>query len=241
MNNHEVDFMQSRLAKIFKLQLFLGLFVIASLFSINGLAQGRVAFTGASITQGFRASQSLQGRFNTLLAQQPADVQQKVKSKNSVVALDYFFPTNFGLLRSGTEQEFRSRVDTVIASWLQANDIVMVGLIPEWSELSAHDQDYLQSATGRPFSNWFAIINRCCSVRAQYVNARIKQLARSHPKLVILDWTRLITQFRAGKVPHAPAGLFGDIIHLNNAGQSVLFHYFLGPAFQNVWQVRLNF
>lgn len=233
--------MQMRLMKKFKLQLLGTLFVAVFLFSTGGLAEGRVAFTGASITQGFRASQSLQGKFNTLLAQQPTDVQQKVKSKNTAVALDYFFPTNFGLLRNGTEQEFRSRVETVFASWLQANDIVMVGLIPEWSELSVDDQVYLQSATGRPFSNWFAIINRCCSGRAKYVNARIKQLARAQPKLVILDWTRLIAQFRTGAVRNEPSSLFGDIIHLNNSGQVVLFHYFLGPVFQNVWQVRLNF
>jgi hypothetical protein len=229
--------MRSRLTNL----VVLGLFTAVAFFSLNSFAQGRVAFTGASITQGFRASQSLQSRFNTLLAQQSIEVQQKVKSKKSVVALDYFFPTNFGLLRSGSEEDFRNRVELVLTSWLQSNDIVMVGLIPEWSELSAADQAYLQSANGRAFSNWFAIINRCCSARAKYVNARIKQLASVNSKLVILDWTRLISAFRLGRIPHEPTSLFGDIIHLNNSGQAVLFHYFLGPVFQTVWQVRLNF
>ena len=232
--------MQNEYKKFFILNFRIVALLVLSFFSLEAFA-GRVAFSGASITYGFRASQSLQGRFNTLLSQQAADVQQKVNSKNSIVALDYFFPTNFSSLRTGSEDYFRGRVDVIIATWLKNNDIVMIGLIPEWSELSAADQAYVRSAEGSPFASWFGIINSCCSARAKYVNARIKQLALSQPKIVILNWTNLITQFRTGKVRYQAESLFGDPIHLNNSGQTVLFKYFLGPSFQNVWSVRLNF
>ena len=198
-------------------------------------------FRGASITRGFRAGASLESRYERQLMTESESIRAQINSMKTLVALDYFFVTNFSALRSGSEQLFSETFEAVLHQWLTQHDAVIVGLLPVEAELSAANREFLHSTRGRAFAGPFALISSCCNSRAMEVNRRLRALAATEGKLHLFDWTLMVDHYRVNvnEWPSA-SSLFADRLHINQAGQKVLYNLCFKSVLERVWRVSLR-
>lgn len=198
-------------------------------------------FTGASITRGFRAGLSLEARYKRQLLTEPLPTQMRINSMRTIIALDYFFVTNFTGLQIGTDQDFIHSLEAVLSSWLAENDVVIIGLLPVESELSNEMRAFIHSERGRPFVSPFALIGSCCAPRAAIVNRRLRDLASSNRRIYLFDWSNVIESYRLSpQLLPAPSELFADRLHINRIGQRVLYNLQLKSLLEQVWGVSLR-
>lgn len=218
---------------------FIILIVLA--FSSNLWAQSglQIDYRGASITRGVGAAVSLGSRINNHLLRQ-RDVQRIAQVK-TLVALDYFYVTNFQRLRSGSDDEFRSAVRSLLASWTANYDVAVVGLLPVTAELSPALRSFIAGERGSPFRGAFYVLNLCCGGRAQMLNEMLRAEAVRNPKLVLFDWTRAIAAYQQNPdMTPAPSEIYSDMLHLNNKGQVMLFNLALRSVLSQIWNVQLS-
>lgn len=216
-------------------------FSLVLAFSANLWAQTalQIDYRGASITRGVGASVSLGARINNHLLQQRH--VQRIAQVKTLIALDYFYVTNFQRLRNGSDAEFRSAVRSLLASWSSGYDVAVVGLLPVSGELNAPLRNFINSDRGAPFRGAFQVLSLCCGTRAQVLNEMLRAEAARNPKLVLFDWTRAIAAYQQNPdLSPAPSEIYSDMLHLNNRGQIMLFNLALRSVLSRIWSVPLS-
>lgn len=218
-----------------------GLLSLILIFSSNLLASPvlQIDYRGASITRGVGASAPLGNRINAHLSRQSQ--VERIAAVKTLLALDYFYPTNFELLRRGTDEQFRTRVRTLLNEWSSQYEVVVIGLLPVSVELNPDLRNFIASERGAPFRGAFQVLGYCCSTRARALNDMLRSEAARNPRVVLFDWTTAIAAYQQRPdLSPTPTQIYSDMLHINDRGQVMLFNLALRSVLGRIWDVSLT-
>ncbi len=194
---------------------------------------------GASNTTGCGASVPLLARLRDHLDLNVTDhdLQRKLSQPRTLIAGDYFFPTNYTFL---TQQNgaHSARVKNLLDQWSRDYDLILVGLLPLWEDLSENEKTVAQNFDAGGYKNILDILeNYKTAVRA--VNTSLRDYAQAHPqKVKLLSLKNMITaswDFYNNTMgdyayPIPPNPFNADHLHFTDYGQAFFLNAVVFPV-----------
>lgn len=212
---------------------------IAQLDQIN-IAGSNLSMLGASNTTGFGTSLSFDLRIRNHwenLSKSNFDLVKELEDKSILIALDYFYPSNFPELNNETV-DHAAKVESIIQDWSHEYDIVIVVSLPSLDEINQVDglADYLKKSEAKQLKS---IVETLSSEKTKLavnkVNSKIYEMDQNHSSVFSVSATELFQLFYedSKKWPWQrsikPSRLFLDDLHFNDKGQAVVYNEFLLP------------
>ncbi|PWU20750.1 MAG: hypothetical protein C5B49_03765 [Bdellovibrio sp.] len=196
-----------------------------------------LSMVGASNTKGVGASLPMEMRVRHHL-QATVSPESLARLPRTLVAFDYFFPTNFPALDSN--QDLTPLVHAALDQMVSHHDIVLVGLLPTRDQFSSRAVQWLAYQNDSSFS---FIVDYLSSAprgdRSREVNRILREYARTHKQVQIVKVTDMVENL-AEEWKWRVSQFFFDRLHFSDQGQALFFNSVLKAPLQNLLGTKVS-
>jgi hypothetical protein len=205
--------------------------------------QDNLVFMGASNTNGTGSSLPLDIRvkshLKSVLPKMSINDREKLEGKKVLIAVDYFFHTNFRALDNPNALH-AELVEALVRQWSEQYDLVIVGLLPLPENLSANAKDALirLNPNQAPKGLYTNLTQDGFLNQARTVNKTLQRLAKDGalPKgnFVLAPNERFFNAILGFPEQHSDRinseKLFSDTFHVNDKGQATYINRVILPV-----------
>ncbi len=216
---------------------FLFLLILVVPFK-EGIAE--IKFIGASNTKGFGTG-SLKSRLDKHLEKNVSfETRALIESEETkvLVALDYFYPTNYSGL-GDLEIDHEKRVAELVSAWRQNHDFIVIGTLPHWEDLSEEQKYFLENTPeSSTLKNLMQFGMRSLLSGVRIVNESLRNQSELFENIMIMSPGLAVDEFISNPALGAPNKYFRDRLHFNRRGQYLVFNALILPKLRVIFNLN---